>query len=833
MLVAMFARDLLYAARTLRRSPLFTAAAILTIALGIGASTAIFSVANAVLLRSLPYRDPSRLVFVLADMRNRGVKDFPLSNADFLDLRSQTPSVFEEVGAVRTNRATVPRADGVSEQIRFGAITTNFFHLMGASIAQGRGFTESDGEPQPVPPPNTPAAAQPARLPIMVILSHAYWQRRFAGSSDILGKPLPGGNLAQGNNIVVGVLSPGFELLFADESNIERLPDIWTAARIPYDAANRNNVSWHAVARLRANTTIDQAQAAVDRYAAAIRQINTISNTAGFAARVEPMHKHVVAAVRPALITLMGAVVFLLLIACANVANLLLVRASLRERELAVRTALGGNWWRLLRQVLAEALLLAIGGGAAGVALAAFAIGELRALAPANLPRLDTIAIDPAAIAFATLAALIAAAIFGTIPAWRAARPDIAQVLRGSGRNAGLSNSGWLRNGVVVAEVALCFVLLIGSGLMFRSFLALQKIEPGFDPHHLLTFQILGGRPGQQPVQRAAYETQLQTKLASIPGVQSASAGLFFPLTGGYSPIRWGTEAAAGDPSKFQAADFQVVLPGYFDTVRTPLFAGRTFTEADNVPDRKLILIDPQLAAKAFPGTNPVGKRIQVRINTPQPEWMEIIGVVGHVRVTSLADPGREQVWFTDGTLGHGAVPRWALRVAGDPAQYAAAVRAAVTQHDRNMVITEMQSAEEIVSQAQSATRFQLLLIGVFAGVAAMLAGMGLYGVLATVVRQRTAEIGVRMAMGAAPSSIFGLIVGQGLRLSAVGIAAGVLAALALTRVMTTILIGIKPTDPITFAAMIVFFAIIATLAAWLPARRAASLDPTVALRDE
>ncbi|HXA53142.1 MAG TPA: ABC transporter permease, partial [Candidatus Acidoferrum sp.] len=798
----MFARDLFYAARTLRRSPLFTIAAILTIALGIGASTAIFSVTNAVLLRPLPYRDPDRLVFVLADMRARGVKDFPLSNADFLDLRTQTSTVFEEVGAVRTNRASVPREDGVSEQIRFGVATTNFFHLMGAQIAQGRSFTESDGEPQPTPPPNAPAAAQPARLPNIVVLSHAYWQRRFGGRGDIFGKPLPG--LAQGNNIVVGALAPGFELLFADDANIERQPDLWMAARIPYDVANRNNVQWRAVARLRANATIEQAQSATDRFTAAIRQINTISNTAGFAARVEPMHKNVVAAVRPALVTLMGAVVFLLLIACANVANLLLVRASLRERELAVRTALGGNWWRLLRQMLAEALLLALGGGAAGVALAAFAIGELRALAPANLPRLDTIAIDPTAIAFATLAALVAAAIFGTIPAWRAARPDIAQVLRGSGRNAGLSRSGWLRNGVVVAEVALCFVLLIGSGLMFRSFLALQRIEPGFDPHHLLTFQILGGRPGQQPAQRAAYERQLQAKLASIPGVQSANAGLFFPLTGGYSPIRWGTEAAAGDPSKFQAADFQIVLPGYLETVRTPLLAGRTFTDADNVPERKLILIDQMLAAKAFPAGNAVGKRIQIRINTPEPEWMEIIGVVAHVRVTSLADPGREQVWFTDSILGHGAVPRWALRVAGDPGQYAGAVRAAVGQHDRNMVITEMQSAEDIVGQAQAGTRFQLLLIGVFAGVAALLAGVGLYGVLATVVRQRTAEIGVRMAMGAAPRSIFGLIVGQGLRLSAIGIAAGVLAALALTRVMATILIGIKPTDPVTFAAMIV-----------------------------
>ena len=828
----MFVRDLQYAARTLRRSPLFASAAVLTIALGIGASTAIFSVADAVLLQPLPYRSPDRLAFVLTDMRARNVKDFPFSSADFLDLRTQTAAVFEEAGAVVTNRASVPREDGTSEQIRFANVTTNFFHMVGAGLAFGRSFTDADGQPQPTPPPNAAAGApQPPRLPATVILSHSYWQRRFGGRTDILGKPLPG--LAQGNNVVVGVLSPGLELLFAADSNVERLPDLWVAARIPYDTANRNNVQWRVVARLRPNATLEQAQSAAGQYAAEMRKINNVKNTAGFAVRVEPMQRHVVEAVRPALITLMGAVIFLLLIACANVANLLLVRASLRERELAVRTALGGSWWRMLRQMLAEALLLALAGGAAGLALAAFGIAELRALAPANLPRVDTIAIEPRSIAFATLAALAAAAIFGTIPAWRAARPDIANVLRGSGRNAGLGSTGWLRNGVVVAEVALCFVLLIGSGLMFRSFLELQRIDPGFDPNHLLTFQVLGGRLGQQPQQRAGFERQLQARLSAIPGVKTATAGLFFPLTGGYSPTRWGTEAAAGDTSKFQAADFQLVLPGYFEAVRTPLLEGRGFAEADNAPDRKVVVVDQALAAKAFPSASAVGKRILVRVNTPEAEWVEIIGVVAHVRTTSLAEAGREQIYFADGFLGNGAVPRWALRVEGDPARYGAAVRAAVAQQDRGMVVTEMQSAEEILRHARSGTRFQLLLIGVFAAIAALLAGIGLYSVLATVVRQRTAEIGVRMALGAAPQAIFSLIVGQGLRLSAAGIAAGLLASVALTRIMTTMLVGIRPTDPITFGTMVALFAGIAALASWLPARRAASLDPTIALRDE
>jgi putative ABC transport system permease protein len=830
----MTARDLLFAARTLRRSPVFTTTAILTIALGIGAGTAIFSVTNAVLIRPLPYKDPARLVFVLSDMRTRNVKDFPISNADYLDLRAQSTEVFEDVGSVFTNRATVPLADGSSEQIRFARVNTSFFSMMGAGMAQGRAFSEADGVAPPAAPqpqPNAVAPQPPPRLPATVILSHHYWQRRFGGNTDILNKPLPG--FAQGNNIVVGVLSPGFELLFASDANIERVPDVWVAARIPYDTANRNNVSHRVIARLRPGVTVEQAQAAGNRYAAEMRRINNVKNTAGFEVRVEPMQKHVVEAVRPALLALLGAVIFLLLIACANVANLMLVRASLRERELAMRTALGGSWWRLLWQILAEALLLALAGGVAGVAAAALALGELRRLAPANLPRLDTISIDPAAVAFATVAALMAAAIFGMVPALRAARPDLAQILRGGARTAGLGAAGWLRSGVVVAEVALCFVLLVGSGLMFRSFLELQRIQPGFDAQHLLQFQVLGGRPAQQPEQRAADENQLRARLAAIPGVQATAAGLFFPLTGGYSPIRWGGEAAAGDPARFQAADFQVVLPGYFEAMRTPLLAGRTFTDADNTLGRKVVIVDQALASKAFPGSSAVGKRIQARINTPEPEWLEIVGVVAHVRTTALAEPGREQIYIPDAYLGFGAIARWALRVDGDPARYAAAVRAAVSQHDRSMLVTELESAEEIVGRAQSSTRFELLLIGCFAGIAALLAGVGLYGVLATTVRQRTAEIGVRMAMGATPSAIFSLIVGQGLRLSAAGIAAGVLAAVALTRIMASMLVGIKPTDPLTFGVMILFFAAIATLSAWLPARRAASLDPTVALRDE
>ena len=825
-------RDLAYAVRTLRKSPVFAITAIVTIALGIAASTAIFSVTDAVLLRPLPYRDPDRLVFAISDMSKRAVKDFPFSNEDFLDVREGTASAFEEMGALFTGRFVAPREDGTPEQIRFANATTNFFHMMGARVTLGRDFRESDGLPQAAPDPAAGAGAPaPPRLPAMAILSYDYWQRRFGGDPKILGRPMPGAG--QGGTEIVGVLAPGFELLFPSDANVERVPDVWFAARLTYNNANRNSVSLRAIGRLRNGVSLERAQSAADAAAAELRRSFTIERTAGFQVRLEPMQRHVVAEVRPALLALTGAVVFLLLIACANVANLLLVRASLRQRELAVRAALGGGRWRLVRQMLAEALVLATAGTVLGVVLAQSGIRELLAIAPGNLPRLDTVSINLAVLAFAAAAGLLAAALFGLAPAWRASRPDIMQVLRGSGRTAGLSGGGTLRNLVVVAEVALSFVLLVGSGLMVRSFIALQNIDPGYDSRGLLTFQLLGGRGGPTPDARAAFMREIRGRLAALPGAQSVTAASPFPLSGGFSPIRWGLEPALTDPTRFQAVDFQLVLPGYFDTMRTRLIAGRTFTDADNSPDRNLAVVDQMLAQKAFPGQSAVGKRILIRIRTPEPEWVEVIGVVAHQRDSSLAETGREQIYFTDGFLRHGVANRWAIRTAGNPAALAGAVRGAIGQLDPHLLIAELQPMDVLVGKAQAGTKFSLLLIGTFAMIAALLAAVGLYGVLATVVRQRTAEIGVRMALGAAPLRIFGLVVGGGMQLSGAGIIIGLLAALGLTRWMSSMLVGVKPADPLTFAAMTVVFLAIAAVASWLPARRAAALDPTAALRED
>src|SRR6267378_4806453 len=582
-------RDLAFAGRTLRKSPVFALTAALTIALGVGASTAIFSVTNAVLLRPLPYQKPDQLVIIPSDMRNRGVKDFPFSNANFIDLREATMGEFQGLAGVFTFPITLTGEDGVPEKAHLGVVTTNYFQLVGARIVLGRDFIDDDGRPQPPPPaPGTQVTPTP-RLPVMAIISYEYFQRRFGSNPAAIGQSLNKGKPFSPQ--IVGVLEPHFQIYFPPSADLEAAPDIWIANRLGYDAAQRNGVSMRVIGRLRPGITIGRAQAAVDQVAADARKNFTIENTAGYAVRVEPMRQHLVSEVRPAILALMGAVIFLLLIACANVANLLLVRASLRQRELAIRSAIGATWWHLARQMLAEAFLLAFMGAVAGLGFAWLGIHELLDIAPANLPRLDTIRIDSVVLTFTTVAGLFAAAIFGMASAWRASRPDVMNVLRGSGRNEGLASGGLLRKLVVVAEVALSFVLLIGSGLMFRSFLELQRIDPGFDPRGLLTFQVLGGRGGNKPEQRAAFTRQIQERLRAVPGIQRVTAASPFPLAGGFNQIRWGTEEALSDPGKFQAVDFQIVLPGYFESMRTPLVAGRTFTDADNVPGRNLVVI--------------------------------------------------------------------------------------------------------------------------------------------------------------------------------------------------------------------------------------------------
>ena len=830
-------KDLRQAARALRRSPGFALTAVLTLALGIGASTAIFSVANAVLLRPLPYAQPDRLVLVWGEMRARGVNDFPFPPGDFQDLKEQA-GAFEDLAAVNTFRNSLI-GDGDPEQVRVAGVTPNFLSMLGARVLHGRDFTADDAQPQPEPPqqgaqqPNVQQGPPPPQLPAVVVLNHDYWQRRFGGDPGVVGRTL---QIGAQSALVAGVLAPGFELLWPTRStvNVERVPDMFAAMRINYATASRNNVFLRVVGRLRPGVTVETAQQQAERLAADLRQRFPIKNTAGLHFQVRPMHEDLVQNVRPAIVALLGAVGFLLLIACANVANLLLVRAGARERELAVRAALGSSPWRLVRQMLAESVVLALGGAVLGIALAWAGIRVLLALAPETLPRMEAVALDPLVLGFAILAALLSAVIFGLVPALRASRPDLAEVLRQAGRQPGLSGGRLLRSAVVTAEVALSFVLLIGGGLMARSFLALQGTDPGYDPTNVLTF-VANPPPNPSPEARAAYMRQLRERLLALPGVTAVTGANPLPLDGGIANARWGPMEAASDPAKFQQADAFFVLPGYHEAMRTRLIAGRTFTEEDNRNDAMRVIIDEKLAAKAFPGRpapSIIGERLLIRIRSAEPETWEVIGVVAHQRHSSLAEDGREEVFWTDGIVGHGAAARWAVRTTGDPTALAPAARRTLQALDPRVPFAEVQPMSAFVDRAMAPTRFTLALIAVFAAIATLLAGVGLYGVLSTVVRQRTAEIGVRMAFGAPSGSIFRLVLSEGMVMSALGIVLGILGALLLTRVLQSLLVGVAATDPVTFAATAALFLAVAALACWLPARRATRIDPVTAFRE-
>ncbi len=829
-------KDVAYAARGLRKNAGFAAVATITIALGVGACTAIFSVVNAVLLRPLPYASADRLVLVWGEMRARNVKDWTFSPPDYRDLQLQSADTFEDLAATfGAGRTPIADERGEPEQIRVAPATPNLFRLLGGRILIGRDFTADDSTPQPpaaAPGQQSPDAAAPPRLPTIAILSYPLWQRRYGGDPSMVGKTVELGN---GRAQIVGVLAPGFELLFPPRANIERAPDMWTALRINYETANRNNVGLRVIGRLKPGVTLEQANAQVERIASELRRQFAIKQTAGLYFRVVPMFDDLVRDVRPAIVALMGAVAFVLLIACANVANLLVVRASGRSRELAVRAAVGASRVRLVRQMLAESLVIAAVGTALGLLLARAGIQVLLALGPKDLPRLDAVAMDPRVLTFAVLAGVLTAVLCGLIPAVRASRADVMEVLRSAGgRSGGLRGGRRLRGGVVVAEVALSFILLVGAGLMLRSFVALGRVDPGFDPNNVLTFFL---QPqGPQEGQRAAFMQQVRRRLLAIPGVTAVTAATPLPLDGAIISARWGTEAVLTDPSAFRQADFKFILPGYFETLRTRLIAGRVFTEADDAlgpTGPKQVVIDDRVAQRAFPNGSAVGNRVMLRINTPEPEWFDVIGVVAHQRHGSLAVDGPEGMFLTDGYLGHGAAGRWAVRTAGDPAQIVAAVRAAIAEVDPRVAIAEVQPMSAFVDKAMAPVRFTATLIGIFAVVAAVLAGVGLYGVLSTIVRQRTAEIGMRMVFGAPRASILHLVVGEGLWLGAVGMATGLVGAFVVTRVMASMPVGVEPTDPATFGGIVLLFTLVAATASWLPARRASRLDPMSAIREE
>jgi putative ABC transport system permease protein len=826
-------RDLAFAVRTLRKNLAFSLTAIVTLALGIGATTAIFSVVNAVLLRPLPYDHPDRLVIIWGELRTRKVHEWSFSPPDLKDVQDQA-TLFDGVAGITTGSQVFTPEGGTPQEVQVAFATTNIFKVLGVHVVRGRDFGPDDGFSPPLqpfgPPPGAPAAngPPPPRLPNIAILSDAFWRTQFGADPSIVGKTLRvgGGPPTQ----VVGILAPGVELDFPPSTRLARLPDMWTAARIDFVNSPRNNVGWFAIGRMKPNVTISAASAQVERVSAKLRDQFPLDKSVGLYFRAESMKENIVATVRPTIRALMGAVLFVLLIACANVANLLLVRVSARDVELAVRAAMGGSQWALTRQLLAESLVLSAAGSILGVGLAYFGISALLATAPADLPRMEGVAVNWTVLGFALVACIASALAFGLLPAIRAARPNLASALRAGGRGALGGASALLRKSVVTAEVALSFVLLVGCGLMVRSAISLQHVDPGFQPNGLLTLRV-GNLRARSDTERVAKAATIRQALLGVPSVTDVATTTSFPLEGRGGNGRWGTDAALVDPQRFRQGEFHVVTPTYFSTLRARVLAGRVFTDADNVRDNRSIVIDDVVAGMAFPNESAVGKHLLARIASPDALQYEVIGVVKHLRHTTLVGDEKESIYFPAGSLGAGA-NGWVVRTTGDPATLATAVRSALVKLDPQFLVTNVQPESFFVDRAMAPTRFTLSLIATFAALAAVLAAIGLYGVLSSLVRQRVSEIGVRMAFGAPPSRIFRLIIGQGLGLSAIGVAVGILSAFLLTRAMANLLVGVTAWDPATYAVMVGVFLVVAGGACWIPARRAAGVDPNVALRE-
>lgn len=835
--------DLRLGARYLRAHPLFTLTAILTLTLGIGASAAIFSVVNAVLLEPLPYPHADRLVVITQEMQRRNVVDGALSLPDIEDIRAGA-SGLDGVAAMQTIANYPISIDGdAPESMTYAIASPNVFDVLGTPVVHGRGFRAGDGAPNPVVQVTSDSSGPPTfRRPRVWIISYALWQRRFHGDASVIGRTLVG---PVGPAQIIGVASPRAELFFPARLRMLRSPDVWDVIQRDPQAVSRFAYGLRVVARMRPGSSADVVRSQIDSISRDLDRRFPRRLQVGLRLDVERMQDFLVGDVRPALVALMGAVLLVLLIACANVGNLLLVRASHRARELVVRAAIGGSPFRIVRQLLAEGLILAGISAALGVLFAMAMLRVLVRLAPATLPRLEGVGIDARVLVFAIGLAALSILIFALGPAIRAATPRLADALRATGQMPPLTATPRLRRVVVVAEVALSFVLLVGCGLMVRTFVTLLHTDLGFDPRGVLTFT-LSNRNFRRAEDRVAYVHQVLDTLAKIPGVTGVTLSTILPLDGTRANATWGnatlgTPDAAGDRSQYHQGTFRAVLPNYFAVMRTPLLAGRMFSAADDRADQKIIIVDDVIAMQAYGTIDVVGKQLVARDDV-----QTIVGVVRHQRQLALAGTERGGLFFP-WAAGNGQAGGWALRTSGDvnvlagnvraaiatiPIDYQSNVRAAGTGSNR-LLVNDLQPMRAFVDRALAPTRFALMLIAIFAGIAAVLTAVGLYGVLSSSVRQRTSEIGLRMAFGAESSDIFSLVIGHGLKLSAIGLALGIPLALGGTRMMVSMLVGVRPTDPLTFGSMTLLFLAVALVACWLPARRAASLDPSVALRED
>jgi putative ABC transport system permease protein len=807
--------DLRTTLRSLGRSPAFTAAVVLTLALGIGANTAIFSVVNGVMLRPLPYRSPDRLVMVWEEnpSTDYGVRYIPTSPGNFTDFRALR-TVFSDAGAFRYRSATVG-GTGDAEQLWGAELTPSMFTTLDVRPTIGRVFTKDE---------ELPGKSD------VVLLSHGFWQRRFGGSTDVIGQTL---EIDGARRTIVGVMPEQFR--FPLPSMYPILTKVRTEYWIPHvidpGDPNRGGRFMGVIARLRDETSLAQARTAL---AATSRDLEMRFPSAnrGWTSTAIPLAEHVAAPVRPALLILLGAVGLVLLIACANVANLQLARATRRHREMTVRAALGAGRHRIVRQALTESVVLSVMGGVLGLVVVVWGTDLLRAMLPAGFPRVADVSVDVPVLLFAMAASIATGFVFGLVPAMRSARVDLTAALNEGGRRTiGDRKSRRARSTLVVAQVALAMVLLVAAGLLTRSMARLLAVDPGFDATGLLT---AGIRPPSREfattaARRQVFDATLH-RLAQVPGVTGVSASSLVPFSEQedfYGFRIEGRTTPAGTPeAQDPEARFYVVAPGYFDTMRIPVRQGRSLTRADDERAPSVALINRRFAELYFPTESPVGRRVQSGSET----YRTIVGVVDNVSYSGLDVTPKAEMYVPYAQHDVEALTL-IVRTAGDPSSLVAPVRAAVRDAARGTPIAEVATMDEMIGASLAQRRLSMVLLGTFALLALVLASVGIYGVLSYAVAERSREIGIRRALGALDGQVMRLVVGDGMRLVAIGVASGVVAALLATRAMRGLLYEVGAGDPSTIVAVAAFVGLVALLASYLPARRAAQVDPTEALR--
>ena len=808
-LLADFMNDLRYALRMLLKNPGFTIIAVIALSLGIGANTAIFSVVNTVLLRPLPYKDPDQLVMVWEDASKHGYPRDTPATANYVDWRDQN-QLFEGMAAIADESFNLT-GTGDPERLEGRRVSANLFPILGVQPQIGRVFTAEEDQP----------GAQR-----VVVVSYGLWQRRFGGDAGVVGKPL---TLNGESYTVVGVMPAPFQFPSSDDQ--VWVPIAFTAEQI----ANRNTHYLQVVGRLKPGVTVQQAQTEMSTIATRLQQQYPQSNT-DLGAAVTSLHEHLVGDIKPALLILLGAVGLVLLIACANVANLLLARAAVRQKEIAVRVALGARRLRLVRQFLTESVLLSSLGGVVGLVIAYAGLVLLRSFIPENISQAREISIDLRVLGFTLFVSVATGMIFGLAPALQAIRFNQSETLKEGGRDAATGGSGKrLRSVLVTAEVAISLVLLIGAGLLINSFLRLRNVDPGFRADNLLTMKIVLPQPKYEEFERrVSFYTDVIQRVESLAGVRSAAVTTNLPLYRQGNSIGIRIEGRPDPlPGQELIAVTRSTSPGYFDTMTIPLLAGRNFTDQDIDTSPKVVVISDAMARRWWPNEDPIGKRIAVgRIRSDQ-DWISIIGVVKDVRQFELTAEPRPQMYLSYRQFGFFASDDLVVKTDVDAASMAATVRNAVWEIDKDQPVSDIQTMEQILAESIARQRFSMLLLAIFAGVALVLAGVGIYGVMSYSVAQRTHEIGIRMALGAQTGAVLKLAVGYGMKLVLVGIAVGLIAAFALTRLMATLLFGVTATDPTTFTLISLLLVAVAAIASYIPARRATKVDPIIALRYE